>query len=326
MKNKKCCRVFRRVMPIVGSLVLLFSLCMLPFSGSAETPATLAYTFVSDGYYPTASWLNVSNVENWPLTFSGTWGSNPRYSIYNLETAKYIANGMPYIIDYDVDFTDAVVDLPYGGYFEFIIAPREQYDFVDFGCEFDISVDSTYAKWDRAGYILLSTGETINIGAYYDTFQVGTAYYGYRFRVPLPEGDYRITNFYINALFVGLGTTETYNILISDFMVYKYGSSNPLEQEIYDPPDTGTIDEYQQAEDELRDTVSGNQSQINNNLFIYWDGITGLHSALLAVSGIFNRLFLRVPFLLDVVNISVGIGIAGFLFNLLSNVLGGRTK
>lgn len=311
---------------LIGALISV-SLCIMPFFAGAANPT---YEFVTGldngGGNPTLALLNESdvNVYYYRATSTGFVHSN-RYTFYELESSENVT--LPYLTEIDVDFAGDPVSLPNGGYLQFGYAPRNSYDFIGFGYEFDPSSPNGYKKRDNgiSGSVTLSTGEVLPFSDYRQLIE-GDTYDYYYFRVELPAGNYRITNFSFNALYQGIGS-RLYTFRIGDCYIYKKVPAVPIQdQEIYPGPDDTVIKDYEDVEDALRNEAEDLSPEVNNALEFNLANFLDLHPAFIAIGNMYDAFQGANPVISILIQASVCLGIVGFILNLVGSIIAKARK
>lgn len=332
------------------------SLCILPFGALAEDVPE-GYETIKQidmgGAHPTGNYLFYpeTTYTNEPIAYLGavpylagnvSTSLGYEFCFYELETNTKTPTNYPYATLVDTDFTgnDTTITVNEGAILEFCYAPRNSYDFYGFGYDwYNSGVDEqgtyiessgimstiTFSSWlkkvSSCGYINLSNGQQIPIGSYY-AYSSGSTYDYYFFRVDLPAGNYRITDFYFTAWYEGTGSSSPLTFRVSDLYIYNKGKVIPsYDEEKYDKPDRTDIDDLTEAEDALRKDADDLKGNVVSALDFTLTDFLDIQPALLAISDLYTQFTFSCPFLSLLIPLSVCLGIVGYLFNLLGGLI-----
>lgn len=319
MKDKRKRHVLYRVISVTVALILVFSLCILPFSASAATIP--GYTVNREFMPSSVYWTMSSSGEDLPY---GQNGVTPTITEYGLSSRFY---RYQFTEENTTLSADAIL------HFKFDLTGfnfrqyRDNYlriDFLLFKTWLDHNVLNVI-RFNIAGqnYAVGASDGVVTYADYGDYNLNPTDYSHVGFLIDLNKlsGYGSMTSIEIachtpDSSFIN--TRQNWRIWISPLIYYGYSEKSVAEEEIYQGPDTGTVDELEQQESALRDQVDDNKQEFTNLINVPWSSLTGLKSGLLAIGNVFDSAFLRMPWLNNIFSISIAVGLCALILSLLA--------
>lgn len=317
--NKKWFYIRRGVAIVLLALLLL----LIPLSAAAQTYVKDDYTWVMDGETTVSVHVfdassNIFYPQNYHSSYTTDGITRHLYALP--ENAPFAPpNGSWFQIEWNVTLTDNQQSFVGDGKrIEFIYFVRDGYDY--FGIDYVMDGDAIVpgkSSFVRFGSTKVYLDEAVEVKKYAN-------YTGYRYSVPCPSGTISIDQVYFSAFYRGTGQSSVWSNCFSDIYLRTY-TNDPLVGETFEPlPGQDDYDDYFNKEEEVLGSIDSEavDSALVDKVTVYGS----VRTALLSLKGMYNTMVTRIPPLRWLLEISVSIGLAAFVLNLILVGINAFTK